>query len=103
MGSVAAILGQCDVQSTAVANWNGDDAIELFCNSATVDAIGQFGVDPGAEWGTAPVSTLDQTLRRKCSVTAGDSNGTDVFAPATEWTSLGANVFTDLGVRSCSP
>jgi cysteine-rich repeat protein len=101
--SVAAILGQCDLQSNAVANWNGDDAIELFCGSASVDVIGQLGVDPGVEWGTAPTSTLDQTLRRKCSVSVGDANGTNAFNPATEWTSLGTNVFTDLGVRSCSP
>ncbi|MBK7196664.1 MAG: DUF4215 domain-containing protein [Myxococcales bacterium] len=101
--SVAAIRGQCDLQSNAVANWNGDDAIELFCGSASVDVIGQLGVDPGVEWGTAPTSTLDQTLRRKCSVSVGDANGTNAFNPATEWTSLGTNVFTDLGVRSCSP
>ncbi len=101
--SVAAILGQCDVQSNAVANWNGDDAIELSCGGATVDVIGQLGFDPGTEWGTAPTSTADQTLRRTCAVSVGDTNGTDAFNPATEWTSLGVNVFTDLGVRSCSP
>ena len=101
--SVAAILGQCDVQSGSVANWNGDDAIELFCGSASVDVIGQLGVDPGVEWGTAPTSTADQTLRRKCSVSAGDTNGADLFNPAAEWTSLGTNVFTDLGIRTCSP
>ena len=38
-----------------------------------LDVIGQVGVDPGTEWGTGLTSTADNTLRRKSSVTAGDT------------------------------
>ena len=101
--SDAAVLARCDVTSTSVANWNGDDAIELVCDGATLDVFGQIGFDPGTAWGLPPVTTIDQTLRRKCAVSSGDPVGTDAFVPSAEWTSLGTNVYGDLGVRTCSP
>ncbi|MEH7156087.1 chitobiase/beta-hexosaminidase C-terminal domain-containing protein [Neobacillus drentensis] len=82
-----------------VINWNGDDAVVLKHNGTIIDVIGQVGVDPGTAWGTT-VKTMDQTIVRKSSVTAGDSNPSDAFDPATEWDSLGLNVFTNLGIHT---
>jgi len=48
--------------------------------------IGQIDFDPTTEWGSEDItSTLDNMLRRKCSVTNGDSDGSDVFDLADEW------------------
>ena len=48
----------------------------------SIDSIGQVGVDPGTEWGTGLTSTADNTLRRKATVEAGDTDPTDAFDPA---------------------
>lgn len=82
-----------------VINWNGDDAVVLKHNGTIIDVIGQVGSDPGTTWGTT-VKTQDQTIVRKSSITAGDSNPSDAFDPATEWDSLGLNMFTNLGTHT---
>ena len=80
----AAILAQADM--TNGAGWfNGDDAVVLRKGTAIVDAIGQVGFDPGSEWGSGLTSTQDNTLRRKETIQAGDTNGADAFDPAVEW------------------
>jgi uncharacterized protein len=48
----------------AGVTWNGNDAVALRKGLTVVDVIGQVGVDPGTEWGTALTSTADNTLRR---------------------------------------
>ena len=97
---------QADPAIAAVADnfngsgwFNGDDAVALYhVPSATiVDVIGQIGFDPGAEWGAGLVSTADNTIRRKMSVTAGDGNGSDPFNPAAEWDGFPSNTFNGLG------
>lgn len=90
----------CDVLD-AGAFFNGDDAIELWCNGATLDVIGQLGLDPGTAWAAGGVSTADHTLRRSCSVTAGDPDGTDAFDPSLEWTAFPQDTLTDLGQHVC--
>jgi hypothetical protein len=76
---------QCDqVTPSAVMSFNGDDALQLVCNGVTVDVFGQIGLDPGTGWGSGSV-TADHTLRRKCAISGGDSNGSDVFDPLLEW------------------
>jgi hypothetical protein len=42
-------------------------------------------------------------LRRRCEVVAGRSDGSAPFEIDTEWLTLGADTFSDLGVRSCTP
>ena len=86
----------CD-QSHGSVSFNGNDAVELVCGGTVYDVIGQIGYDPGTEWGTGGVTTMAHTLRRKCAIVAGDSNGADAFDPATEWDGFGVNVFTGLG------
>jgi hypothetical protein len=83
-----------------VVGFNGNDALVLDCGG-TVDAIGQVGTDPGAAgWGSGSITTTDHTLRRACSA-SGDTNASDAFDPATEWTSPGLDVFDGLGTRGC--
>jgi hypothetical protein len=90
-----------DSLDASVMAFNGNDAILLRCEGMVVDVIGQIGNDPGgAGWGTT-VTTTNETLRRVCSVTAGDTDGSDAFDPATEWTSAGMDVFDGLGVYGC--
>jgi hypothetical protein len=90
----------CDVL-TPFPLFDGDSAIELECSSFTVDVIGQIGLDPGDEWLMGGVGTQDETLRRSCSVTAGDSNGADVFDPSLEWATFPQDTFDDLGQYVC--
>src|SRR5450830_333608 len=54
--AAAAILAVADVLSSAVMNFNGDDAVSLdrVVDSSRVDVFGQIGVDPGSYWGTIP-------------------------------------------------
>ena len=92
----AQILAQAD-QTTSASLYNGDDAIVLRKGSASVDVIGQIGVDPGSEWGSGLTSTMDNTLRRKASVTAGDTNGSDAFDPAAQWDGYAVDTFDGLG------
>ncbi|MEZ4398816.1 MAG: Ig-like domain-containing protein [Kofleriaceae bacterium] len=99
----AALLARCDVTSGTggVVNWNGDDGVELVCGGVTVDMIGRVPERPVPAWGTGLTSTLDHTLRRRCTVTAGDTVITDPFDPATEWDGLAADTFDNVGSYHC--
>lgn len=86
----------CDLDH-GVANYNGDDVLELLCNGSTVDVFGQIGNDPGDAWTGGGISTLNQTLRRKCSVTGGDPIGNNAFDPSVEWDGFPIDTFNNLG------
>jgi predicted extracellular nuclease len=95
----ATILAQAD--QTSSASWfNGDDALVLRHGTTAVDSFGQVGVDPGTEWGTGLTSTADNTLRRKPTVEAGDTNPDDAFDPATEWDGYATDTFDGLGAHT---
>ncbi|GAB3144327.1 hypothetical protein GCM10027290_22400 [Micromonospora sonneratiae] len=94
--AAAAILAEAD-QTTSVGLFNGDDAIVLRAGDRVVDSIGQVGVDPGSEWGTGLTSTADNTLRRQPSVISGDTDPSDAFDPAVQWTGLATDTFDGLG------
>jgi len=81
--------------------YNGDDAVELLCGVDTLDVIGEIGFDPGSEWLVGGVGTQNETIRRDCSVTAGDANGGDAFDPSVEWASFPLNDFSDFGQYIC--
>ena len=103
----AAIIAQAD-QTNGSGWFNGDDAVVLRKGTAIIDSIGQAGLDPGTEWGTGLVSTADNTLRRKASVTAGDTTATNPFDPAIEWDGFANDTFNGLGAHltpllSCGP
>jgi cysteine-rich repeat protein len=101
--SFAGSGGPCDLKSSSNAlTYNGNDAVELFCNGRTYDVIGQIGSPfPATEWGTGLASTADNTLRRKCTVLTGDTNGSNTFSPAVEWDGFATDTFTGLGVNEC--
>lgn len=87
-----------NANQTNSAGWfNGDDAIVLKNGSTVLDHIGQIGVDPGTEWGTGFTSTADNTLRRKTSVTTGNTAINNSFEPASEWEGYAQDTFDHLG------
>ena len=93
------ILAQAD-QTNGAGWFNGNDAVVLRKGGPSgpiVDVIGQIGFDPGAQWGTGLESTQDNTLRRKGSIEAGDTNGGDAFDPSVEWNGFAQDTFGDLG------
>ncbi len=91
---------------------NGDDTYALIqiCggDTAIVDVIGDFGIDPGSGFAVAgeAAATEDVTLIRKSSVTKGNagnwamSAGTNVID--SEWEINAPNIYTDLGTHSIS-
>ena len=105
-GSASAeILAQADITNAVTINWNGDDAVVLRKGGAggpVLDAIGQVGFDPGTEWGTGDVSTADNTIRRKPTIQAGDTNPADAFDPSLEWDGFAQNTFGGLGSHTVS-
>ena len=54
-------------------------------------------MDPGTAWGTGDVTTVDHTLIRNSSILTGDTNPSDAFDPAMEWTAQPKDTFTFLG------
>ncbi|MBU1219953.1 hypothetical protein KKF34_06290 [Myxococcota bacterium] len=86
----------CDM-FTSASLWNGNDAISITCNGTVYDVFGQIGTDPGTAWTNGGVSTLNSTLKRKCSVTTGDTNGSDAFDPSLEWESEPSDTYIYLG------
>ncbi len=96
--STAAILAQAD--QTQGSGWfNGDDAVVLRKGTTVLDVIGQIGFDPGTQWGSDLTSTENNTLRRKSTIGAGDTNGGDAFDPAIEWDGFANDTFDDLGTH----
>jgi uncharacterized protein len=92
----ATILGQAD-QTNGAGWFNGDDAVLLRKGGVVIDSIGVRGVDPGTEWGTGLTSTADNTLRRKSTILAGDTNDTDAFDPALQWDGFATDDSSGLG------
>ncbi len=91
----AEIKGKANITS-AVTNFNGDDALVLKRNDEIIDVFGQVGVDPGDAWGPNK-DTLDHTLVRKSSITAGDIDPNDEFDPTVEWHIYPKDTFIYLG------
>lgn len=72
--------------ASTVTYFNGDDALVLTKDDAVIDRLGKRGEDPGSEWkdpNNADFSTANKTLRRKASVTIGDTNAEADF-PGTD-------------------
>ncbi len=89
-------------QTDAANFFNGNDAVALKRGSTIVDVIGQVAFDPGAAWGSGMTSTVDHTLRRKASVSAGDANPNDPFEPALQWDGYARDTFAGLGTHTAT-
>lgn len=92
--------------TSPATNYNGDDAITLEKSGTVIDAIGQVGFDPGAEWTSTKeavvYSTANKTLRRKSGIVHGS---VPALAPATwdisvEWDVFPQDNFDDLGLHT---
>jgi predicted extracellular nuclease len=95
------ILAETDL-TDGVINHNGDDAYALYNGATMIDVIGRIGEDPGSYWGTGGVTTQDHTLVRKDTICAGDTDGSDLFDPATEWDGYANNYFDALGSHTAN-
>ncbi|MEZ4374252.1 MAG: lamin tail domain-containing protein [Polyangiaceae bacterium] len=85
--------------STGISH-NGNEVYVLVCLGVIEDSIGQIGSNISSKWGTDPISTLDHTLRRQCSVTMGDTDPYDVYDPAADsWDGYDKDDLTDLGMH----
>ncbi len=89
-------------QTNGAVSYNGDDAVVLRRGGAggtVVDSIGVVGSDPGTGWGTGTNTTMDHTLRRKASITTGDSDTGDTFDPVTQWDTFAVDTYNGLGAH----
>ncbi|MFN5324320.1 MAG: beta strand repeat-containing protein, partial [Bacteroidota bacterium] len=100
--SDAAVLALAN-QTSPLFFFNGDDAIQLTKDFGLtiVDIFGRVGEDPGTAWGVAPLTTIDQTLRRRSTATQGVTvNPTSGFPTlATEWNAFPVDNYSNLGTH----
>ncbi|MFM1919787.1 MAG: hypothetical protein RLZZ303_1421 [Candidatus Hydrogenedentota bacterium] len=97
---LAAADGTCAFPTCPIT-YNGDDAVALYKDGVPVDVVGEIGVDPGAEWSDAGLSTLNQTLRRKNFVCFGNPDGFNpVSTLSAEWNTFAVDTFSGLGSHS---
>jgi hypothetical protein len=103
-GANNALKDSADLTSGSLT-FNGDDAVALVSSTDTVDVIGVIGTDPGLSWSGGGVSTLDETLIRFASVKIGIGNDSSSFNPSIQWTSLGLNDYSNIGIHTsgCHP
>ncbi|MCP4404373.1 MAG: ExeM/NucH family extracellular endonuclease [bacterium] len=99
--ALTAVADQLDTPSNVI-NFNGDDAVVLKNGVVVVDAIGQTGFDPGSQWGSGNASTKDNTIRRKATVCAGETDASDAYDPTIEWDGYVNNTFDGFGSHAAS-
>ncbi len=100
-GAAAAFKPPGTVINNTVINFNGDDALTLEKSGVVIDRFGQVGTDPGTEWtGVGGISTVNQTLRRKPTIKAGDRNPGVAFDPSVQWDSLPIDTSAGLGAHT---
>ncbi|MGI9659314.1 MAG: Ig-like domain-containing protein [Gaiellaceae bacterium] len=95
-GAAAELVQRAD-QTTGNFLFNGNDAVALRHDGATIDVIGQVGTDPGAAWTGGDASTLDGTMRRRAGLMGGDADGSNPFDPSDEWDGFPTDTFDGLG------
>lgn len=93
--------------ASSVTWFNGDDALVLTKNGVVVDSFGRVGERPDGGWTDANdpnFNTLNKTLRRKDSVSAGDIIINDAFpGDNNEWAVFGENTSNGLGCPGEGP
>ncbi len=87
--------------ASTVTYFNGDDALVLTKDDVVIDRFGKRGEDPGSAWtdpNDANFSTANKTLRRKASVTAGDTVAEADFPGANnQWAVFDSDTADGLG------
>jgi predicted extracellular nuclease len=92
----------CALRNGGVMVFNGDDGLELLhADDTLVDSFGAQTRPDGGSWNENGVSTVDHDLRRKCSVTQGDTDFDDAFDPSVEWDEYAPTDYSDLGQYVC--
>lgn len=74
-----------------VINFNGNDQIVLKKGNEVIDSFGQVGSAEG--------KAVDVTLVRNPNITTGDQIIDDYFDPSEQWTNLGKDNFTNIGIH----
>lgn len=95
-----ALKGRCFATS-AIATFNGDDALDLFCDGKVVDVFGHIGTRPKNKWSQDGFSTADMTLRRKPTILVGRTETDPEFTSlSTDWIAFAKDTFDDIGAHS---
>ena len=95
--ATASTLEAADLATSAL-NFNGNDVLVLRKGVEVLDSFGQIGTDPIIPgWGTDPYDSVDNTLRRRPAVSAGDTNPMDAFDPVFEWDTYAVDTTDGLG------
>lgn len=92
-GSAANVVA---APSATIVQHNGNDSFTLTKNGVVVDSIGTVGDSANF--------AKDKTLRRKATITTGDTNSTDAWSEA-DWFSAGKDVGDGLGcpgIEACA-
>lgn len=94
--------------ASTVTFYNGNDTLVLTRMGVAVDSFGRVGEDPGSDgWLDAnnpEFSSREKTLRRKTTVTAGDTALDDAFpGDVNQWSVFGTNVSDGLGCPGEDP
>ena len=76
----------------AVINFNGNDQIVLKKGNEVIDSIGQVGSAEG--------TLVDVSLVRNPNITTGDKVIDDAFDWNSQWTNLGKDNFTNIGIHT---
>ncbi|MCL1050249.1 endonuclease [Shewanella abyssi] len=86
--------------ASTVTYFNGDDALVLTKDDVVIDRFGKLGEDPGSAWtdpNNADFSTANKTLRRKASVTTGDTDAGAAFPSGDQWVVFDTDTSDGLG------
>ena len=86
--------------ASTVTYFNGDDALVLTKDNMVIDRFGKLGEDPGSAWtdpNNADFSTANKTLRRKASVTTGDTDASAAFPSGDQWVVFDTDTSDGLG------
>jgi LPXTG-motif cell wall-anchored protein len=89
--AIAAVTDKID-DSKQIINFNGNDQIVLKKNGSVVDSIGQVG--------SVENHLADVSLVRNSNVLTGDTIINDAFDKTKEWSDLGKDVSSNLGMHT---
>ncbi len=85
---------------STITYFNGDDALVLTKDDVVIDRFGKLGEDPGSAWtdpNNADFSSANKTLRRKASVTTGDTDAAAAFPSGDQWAVFDTDTADGLG------